>query len=104
MKIGGDSGDSDGSKVLQPIIHTLIATNLLPSITWSGRTSKGKEKKIPLEKYSNILRLIYSLCHLSDSSYPYQTCEHDLKYKVIKYAHGKYAHDKTTVETSDVIS
>lgn len=101
MKIGGDSGDSDGSKVLEPLVQALIAKSFLPSITWSGKTSKGKEMKIPLEKYTNILHLIYSLCRLSDESYLEDTCEHDMKYKIIKYAHTKYKQVKNSTVEND---
>lgn len=97
MKIGGDTGDNDRSKVLEPIVHALIAPILLSSISWSGRAGKGKSKKIALSKYAGIVRIICSLCQKADKSSDSEQCIKDIKYKIIKYAYEKYSDNNSVL-------
>lgn len=76
----------------------------LSSISWTGR-GKGKEKKIPLNGYVNILNLITLTLNKADASYNQLKTENDLKYKIIKYAAAKYGDSSSTADDqSPVIS
>lgn len=87
--IGGTAGKSNGAKVLEPLVHALITPTFLCSISWTGR-GKGKEKKIPLNGYVNVLNLITLIMNKADKSYNQLMVEKDLKYKIIKHATTKY--------------
>lgn len=98
-KIGGDTGDAEGGKVLEPLVHAIIAPKMLATISWSGRAGRGKEK-IPLQKYHNTVSLISSLCRKADTRYTHEKILQDVKYKILKYA-AKYIEDD--VQSSDQI-
>lgn len=85
--IGGESGTAEGDKVVGHIVHALISHVFLSDITWTGKAGKGKEKKIALEKYANIVRVIFSLCHNADRSYTLKNCQNGVIYKVLKHAY-----------------
>lgn len=85
--IGGKSGTAEGDKVVGHIVQALISHVFLSDITWTGKAGKGKEKKIALEKYANIVRVIFSLCHNADHSYTLQKCRNAVIYKVLKHAY-----------------
>lgn len=76
----------------------MIAPKFLPSISWSGRAGKGKERKIPLVKYGRIVSTICSLCNKADKNYGNEVCVKDLKYKILKYAPSKFAENDTESE------
>lgn len=88
-EIGGTHSNSDGSKVLEPIVHALIAPEFLPSISWSGR-GRGKEVKIALTKYIRITNLIAEVVNLADGNFGQLRTLKDLKYKILKYAPAKF--------------
>lgn len=88
-EIGGTRQNSDGSKVLEPVVHALIAPDFLPSISWSGR-GRGKESKIALSKYTRITNLIGEVVNLADGNFDQIKTLKDLKYKILKYAPAKY--------------
>lgn len=85
-KIGGSKGDTEGDKVLELLMHAIIAPKMLAAISWSGRAGSGKPKKIPLKKYHNTVSLISSLCRKADRKYTHEEILYDVKYKVLKYA------------------
>lgn len=92
-KIGGEKGNAQGAKIVEPLVHALITPKMLATISWSGRSGKGKEKKIPFSKYNNTINLITSICNKADSKYTSDECVKDIKYKILKYAQGKYGDD-----------
>lgn len=63
----------------------------MAKITWSGRSGKGQAKKIALSGFRNLVRFMHVICRKADCCYTYDSFLNDLKYKVIKYAHTKYA-------------
>lgn len=95
--IGGSAGKSNGTKVLEPLVHALIAPNFLSNISWTGR-GKGKEKKIALNAYVKLLNLITVTLNKADKSYNQLKTENDLKYKIIKYATAKYGDSNHVVD------
>lgn len=97
QKIGGDR-NVKGGKMLEPLVLAIILPQFLSNITWSGRAAKGKDRKIALSKYGNIVTLITSICHKIDASYEPDECTKDLKYKILKYAHNKYSDDTSSSE------
>lgn len=88
--IGGTRGNSDGSKVLEPVVHALIEPNFLPSISWTGR-GRGKEVKIALSKYTRITNVITDVMNRADRKFDQTTTIKNLKYKIIKHAPTRYA-------------
>lgn len=88
--IGGTRGKSDGTKVIEAVVHTLIDPAFLPAISWSGR-GRAKEEKIALGKYSNLTKLIAEVMNKADRSFDQLKTLNSLKYKVIKYAPAKFA-------------
>lgn len=104
--IGGVSGQADGAKVVEPVMHALITPTFSASITWSGR-SKKNTKKVALSKYTQIVNVITSICNKADNSYTPDDCLKDIKYKVIKHAQGKFGQStngETTDSTDEIIS
>lgn len=99
-EIGGTGQNSDGSKVLEPIVHALIAPEFLPNISWSGR-GRGKELKIALSKYTRIINLIAEIVNMADGNFDHLRTLKDLKYKILKYAPAKYG-SKDRTNQSDV--
>lgn len=102
--IGGTRGKSNGAKVIEAVVHTLIDPAFLPAISWSGR-GRAKEEKIPLSKYSNVTNLIAEVMNKADRSFDQLKTLNSLKYKVIKYAPAKYGSKQKDIpkdETSSV--
>lgn len=89
QSIGGSTGKSNGAKLLEPLVHSLITPTFLSSISWTGR-GKGKEKKIALNAYVKLLNLITVTLNKADKSYNQLKTENELKYKIIKYARTEY--------------
>lgn len=87
--IGGTGGNSDGTKVLEPVVHALIEPSFLPSISWTGR-GRGKEMKIALSKYTKITSMIIDVLNKADRKFDQTTTIKSLKYKIIKHAPTKY--------------
>lgn len=86
---GGKRGKSDGSKVVKPVVHALIAPEFLPLISWTGR-GNGKERKIALKKYTQIINLIVQVLKLADTNFDEAKTLQNLKYKIIKPAPANY--------------
>lgn len=111
--IGGESGSSDGLKVLEKIVHSLISPHYLPSVSWTGR-GKGNEKKVALSKFINVLYLITQSVNKADSSYNYDKSIQKLKYTILKHAPAKFGKtsrdkkelnsDKSCTESADTHS
>lgn len=99
-EIGGTRGNSDGSKVLEPVVHALIAPVFLPSISWSGR-GRGKEIKISLSKYTRIINLIVETLNKSDRKFDHLKTTKDLKYRILKYAPAKFGQKEKDSEVLD---
>lgn len=99
----GSGGKLQGSKMLEALVHSIITPKMLSNVSWSGRAGKGKEKKIALSKYDNIIALITSLCQKSDDTYTSNECLKDLKYKILKYAYSKCNDDNVTSD-SEIVS
>lgn len=92
-EIGGTQGNSDGSKVIEAIVHTVIEPTFLPAISWTGR-GRGKEKKISLSKYTNVTKLIAEVMNKADRSFDLSKTLSCLKYKIIKHAPTKYGSNR----------
>lgn len=87
--IGGSNGKSNGSKIIELVVHSIIEPTFLPYISWSGR-GKEKDEKIALSKYSNIINLISLVMNKADKKFNQLETTKALKYKIIKYAPAKY--------------
>lgn len=86
-KIGGATGRGNGEKVLRSVVSKLISTDLLSTISWTGKSSIGKESKVRFSGYAGIIQLIADVCMAADSKMDHDTIVHLLKYKIIKYAY-----------------
>lgn len=87
--IGGTRGKSNGKKVIDAVVHSLIDPTFLPSISWSGR-GRAKEEKIALSKYTRLTKFIHEVMSKADRNFDYQKTLNVLKYRVLKYAPAKY--------------
>lgn len=87
--IGGSRGKSNGSRIIEPVVHSVIEPAFLPSISWSGR-GREKDEKIALSKYSNIINLISLVTNKADKNFTQLDTTKALKYKIIKYAPAKF--------------
>lgn len=101
--IGGKSGNSDGKKILEPIVLAIIEPVFLPSISWSGR-GRANEKKIALVAYQNIVNLIALLMSKADKKFNYSATVKALKYKIIKHAPAKYGIERSERDVNVPIS
>lgn len=97
-KIGGTNGDVQGDAVIQPVYHAIIGPTFSASISWSGRAAKGKERKIALQKYGKIVRIIGLICNKADYQYTAEMCNRDLKYKIIKYCQSRYGECESDIK------
>lgn len=97
-KIGGNSGDADGSKVIESVYYAIVSLKFAASISWSGRAGVGKQKKLALNKYERIVRFIATVCSAADSTYNVEKCKNDLKHKVIKYTESKFGNGSSNCE------
>lgn len=94
--IGGVNGSSDGKKILEPVVHSLISPKYLSAISWTGRGKKN-ERKIALSGYVNTLNLITLTLNKADDRFDHLKTITNLKYKILKYAHAKFGeHPKST--------
>lgn len=96
--IGGTNGSADGLKVLEKIVHSLISSQFLPSISWTGR-GKGNERKIALSKYINLMNAITVTACKADVNFTSDKSTHKLKYTILKHAPSKFG--KPSSEISD---
>lgn len=99
-KIGGNSGDVDGSKIIESVYYSIFSPTFAANISWTGRAGAGKQKKLALDKYARIVKCIASICNAADRTYNMEKCKNDLKYKVIKYAVGKFRNDSGNCESA----
>lgn len=98
--IGGVNGNNDGEKVLEPVVHSLISPKFLSSISWTGR-GRGKERKISLNFYENLVNLITLIVNKADTKFSQLKTLNTLKYKIIKYAQTKFGDRDPSSTNSD---
>lgn len=99
-KIGGNSGDADGTKIIESVYYSIFSSTFAAYISWTGRAGAGKQKKLALAKYARIVKCITSICSAADKTYNMEKCKNDLKYKVIKYAEGKFRNGSGNCESA----
>lgn len=80
------------------VYHAIIGPTFSASISWSGRAAKGKERKIALQKYGKIVRIIGLICNKADYQYTAEMCNRDLKYKIIKYCQSRYGECESDIK------
>lgn len=96
MKLFGDSGTLDGSKIIKKIVLEVIAEKFLKSITWTGKTNIRDVRKIELRKYSLLLKLIHETILAADSDYTYNKFHTNMVNNVVKYAHNSSQEQNAT--------
>lgn len=90
--------------VFPAIIKCLFKDDLLKQITWTGKSNSKATKKISMKKHKSVIKLITDLCLAADRGYSEIKCEHDLIYKVCKYAYRKKSNIGETSGATDIPS
>lgn len=83
--LNGESGTKKGSKIIKQLFDAIIDGEIKTSFSWTGKSATGKNK-IAFSEYKEIINLIYAVVRHADGQYTMNDCEHDLTYKVLKYA------------------
>lgn len=86
--IGGDKGSANGFSVLEKLMHSLISSNYLQSISWTGR-GKGKERKVALSTFEHVINFITVMVKKADANYSSDKVQHDITYEILKRAPSK---------------
>lgn len=92
---GGEAVD----KVLERMTHYLIKPSFLPQISWTGR-GRGKEKKIALSAFVQIVNFIAISMNKIDKNYKYKNVVSDLTYGILKRAPSKFGKPKESDQIS----
>lgn len=95
MKINGNSGSLDGSKILASIVHAIVTPDLLSQFTMTGKTGNKDVTKEKFKIYVNIIDIIWRVASAADASYTKHKFTNDFTYKIIKYAYRfRYVQNK----------
>lgn len=95
MKINGNSGSLDGSKILASIVHAIVTPDLLSQFTMTGKTGNKDVTKEKFRIYVNIIDIIWRVASAADASYTKHKFTNDFTYKIIKYAYRfRYVQNK----------
>lgn len=86
-KINGTSGDLDGKKIIASVVYSMVTPELLSKFTMTGKTSMKNVSKAKFKTYVNTINSMWRVINIADSMYTKAQFEHDLTYKVIKYAY-----------------
>lgn len=87
MKMHGNTGEMDGSKIIVSITNAIISPKLLATFTMTGKTVKKGVKKNRLKDFVNIIGLIQMVVGSADKTYTQTKFKNDLTYKVMKNAY-----------------
>lgn len=101
--IGGDGGDSDGTKTIVGLAKCVIDKKFVSQITWTGKTNEANKRKVSFILFEKTVKLLRDLCSVADSKYTSQKFDFDIVYKVFKYAYRKNK-TKTNAENNDSTS
>lgn len=88
VKLFGDSGKMNGSKILKKFVFEVIDKGLMKTMTWTGKTNVRDVRKLALNKYTLLLKLIHETVLKADSTYTYKQFQSDIVNKVVKYAYS----------------
>lgn len=91
--INGKTGEKKGGKIINSVVDAIIERDNQFQFSWTGRSSSGAKQKIAFNQYKEIIGVILAVCRFADSNYSRKDCEHDLTYKVFKYANSKRSKD-----------
>lgn len=101
MRIYGNSGNLEGSKILKKTVLSVMTTNLLSQFTWTGKTNRKDVKKFALKDYPQILNLIYEIILAADCSYSRLKYDEDMVQRILKYAYtGQTTNARSTCTTT----
>lgn len=89
MKMHGNTGEMDGSKIIVSITNAIISPKLLATFTMTGNNCLVKKgvKKNRLKDFVNIIGLIQMVVGAADKMYTQTKFKNDLTYKVMKNAY-----------------
>lgn len=88
----GNSGRSDGAKIINIIVNRIISPEFMININWTGKpgkTSSGHGPKIKFQMYTNIVQLITKVVMAADKSVTEEKAIDLIIYKAIKYAYSR---------------
>lgn len=77
----------DGKKILASIVYAVIAPDLMSQFTMTGKSGNKSITKEKFKKYVNIINVLWRVANAADDSYTKARFEHDLTYKIMKYAY-----------------
>lgn len=76
-----------GGKIVKSIFEAIIGVDIRDKYSWTGRAAFG-QTKIRFSEFKEIISLIFTVCHLANSSYSMSDCEEHITYKVLKHANA----------------
>lgn len=100
--ISGTGGNSNGFKVLEKIVFSLISPQFLPGISWTGR-GKGNEKKFAMSALVHTMNLIVLSVCKADKNYDSDKVLKKFKYTILKTAPSKFG-QKMQKDSSEMSS
>lgn len=84
--INGQDGRKNGHDAITSIADTIIHPSVQVEYTWTGKTNIPNVKKRKFNVFTNIHKMVHTVCRLADSSYTIVECKDDFIYTVLKYA------------------
>lgn len=87
MKVNGDNGQLDASKIIKKFVVSIFDAKLLAQFTWSGKSGEKGVRKFVFKDYKSIVQIIRRTMMACDSSYTELQFEQDMVKKVMKVAY-----------------
>lgn len=68
---------------MKSVVDSLIRPESQYLFSWTGKGGVGITKTA-FEDYTEIIALVFAICHRADNKYTMANCMHDLKYTMCK--------------------
>lgn len=97
--IGGVEGKANGEQVTEKVVHSMISSNLLVRMSWTGKGAKN-ETKIKFCNRINLINFIKTTVRKADRAYNDEKFEKKLIYGILKRAPSKFGNKCQTKSRS----
>lgn len=85
-KIGGTSGQEDGTKIGYKIVDHVFSRKLLTHYSWTGVSRRQLSDKKSFQNYQGLLNVFFKVIFLADNRYTIQKTQNLFKDNVLKHA------------------